>query len=62
MLEDKTWCLILKDAKNGSGNAVNKAHIDIIYRFYVKPHIDIIYRFYVKVERTILYIQMLLTN
>ena len=35
---------------NGSGNAVNK------------PHIDIIYRFYVKVERTILYIQMLLTN
>ena len=50
MLEDKTWCSILKDTKNGSGNAVNK------------PHIDIIYRFYVKVVRTILYIQMLLTN
>ena len=39
------------DTKNGSGNAVNKPHIDIIYRFYD-----------VKVERTILYIQMLLTN
>jgi len=45
-----SWCSILKDTKNGLGNAVNK------------PHTDIIYRFYVKVERTILYIQMLLTN
>ena len=50
MLEDKTWCSILMDTKNGSGNAANE------------PHIDIIWRFYVKVERTTLYIRMLLTN
>ena len=42
--------IILMDTKNGSGNAANK------------PHIDIIWGFYVKVERTILYIQMSLTN
>ena len=29
MLEDKTWCSILKDTKNGPGNAVNKPHSDI---------------------------------
>ena len=50
MLEDKTWCSILMDTKSGSGNGANE------------PHIDIIWGFYVKVERTILYIQMLLTN
>ena len=32
------------DTKNGSGNAANKSHIDIIWGFYVK------------VERTILYV------
>ena len=50
MLKDKTWYSILMDTKNGSGNAANK------------PHIDIIWGFYVKVERTTLYMQMLLTN
>ena len=37
------------DIQNGPGNAVNNSHIDIIRGFYIK------------VERTILYIQMLLT-
>ena len=50
MLQDKTWYSILRDTKNGSGNAANKSRIDIIWGFYVK------------VERTILYVQMLLTN
>ena len=49
-LKDKTWWSILMDTKNGSGNAVNEAHMETIWGSCVK------------VERTILYIQMLLTN
>ena len=49
-LKDKTWWSILMDTKDGSGNAVNEAHMEIIWGSCVK------------VERTILYIQMLLMN
>ena len=49
-LKDKTWWSILLDIKDGPGNAVNEAHMKIIWGSCVK------------VERTIHYIQMLLMN
>ena len=51
MLKDKAWWSILMvDTKDGPGNAINEAHMEIIWGSCVK------------VERTILYIQMLLMN